>query len=78
MNTETNIPKKVTDKLKFEIEKRERIIKTNSESVLSDRELDTIKLIAEDLSNQEIADRLFISLNTVKTHVKEYNSETGS
>jgi len=68
--TKTNIPKKVTDKLKLEIEKREKIIKTNSESVLSDRELDTIKLIAEDLSNQEIADRLFISLNTAKTHVK--------
>jgi ATP/maltotriose-dependent transcriptional regulator MalT len=38
--------------------------------VLSDRELDTLKLIAEDLSNQEIADKLFISLNTAKTHVR--------
>jgi LuxR family maltose regulon positive regulatory protein len=38
--------------------------------VLSDRELDTLKLIAGDLSNQEIGDRLFVSLNTVKTHVK--------
>ena len=38
--------------------------------MLSDRELDTIKLIAEDLSNQEIGDKLFISLNTVKSHVK--------
>jgi len=68
--TKTSIPKKVTDKLKLEIEKREKIIKTNSESVLSDRELDILKLIAEDLSNQEIADKLFVSLNTVKTHVK--------
>ncbi len=38
--------------------------------MLSDRELDTLKRIAEDLSNQEIADKLFISLNTVKTHIK--------
>jgi LuxR family maltose regulon positive regulatory protein len=38
--------------------------------MLSDRELDTLKLIAEDLTNQEIADKLFISLNTVKTHLK--------
>jgi len=38
--------------------------------VLSARELDTLKLIASDLSNQEIADKLFISLNTVKTHLK--------
>ena len=33
-------------------------------------ELDALKLIAEDMSNQEIADKLFISLNTVKTHAK--------
>jgi ATP/maltotriose-dependent transcriptional regulator MalT len=38
--------------------------------MLSDRELDTLKLIAGNLSNQEIADKLFISLNTVKTHLK--------
>lgn len=37
---------------------------------LSNRELDTLKQIAENLSNQEIADKLFISLNTVKTHLK--------
>ena len=66
----TNIPKKLIDKLKFAIEKREKYLKNNSGSVLSDRELDTLKRIAEDLSNQEIADRLFISLNTVKTHIK--------
>ena len=68
--TRNNIPKKLIDKLKLAIERREKFIKTNSESVLSDRELDTIKLIAEDLSNQEIGDKLFISLNTVKSHVK--------
>ena len=37
---------------------------------LSNREIDTLKQMADDLSNQEIADKLFISLNTVKTHVK--------
>jgi LuxR family maltose regulon positive regulatory protein len=68
--TKTKIPKELIDKLKLALERREKFIKTNSESVLSDRELDTIKLIAEDLSNQEIADKLFISLNTAKTHVK--------
>ena len=45
-------------------------MKNNLESGISDRELDTLKLIAEDLTNQEIADKLFISLNTVKTHIK--------
>jgi LuxR family maltose regulon positive regulatory protein len=37
---------------------------------LSPRELEVLHLIATDLPNQEIADRLYISLNTVKTHVR--------
>ncbi|MDN3586307.1 LuxR C-terminal-related transcriptional regulator [Pedobacter aquatilis] len=35
---------------------------------LSKRELEVLNLMAEGLSNQEIADRLFVSLNTIKTH----------
>ena len=36
--------------------------------VLSKRELEVLALMAQGLSNQEIAERLFVSLNTIKTH----------
>jgi LuxR family maltose regulon positive regulatory protein len=37
---------------------------------LSERELDILRLIAEGLTNQEIATRLYLSLNTVKAHTR--------
>ncbi|MEY8537283.1 response regulator transcription factor [Lactococcus muris] len=36
---------------------------------LSKREMEVLKILAQGLSNQEIADQLYISLKTVKTHV---------
>ncbi len=35
---------------------------------ISKRELEVLELIASGLSNQEIADKLFVSVNTIKTH----------
>jgi ATP/maltotriose-dependent transcriptional regulator MalT len=37
--------------------------------------MEVLHLIAVGLSNREIADKLFISLNTVKTHTKSINSK---
>lgn len=35
---------------------------------ISKRELEVLTLMAKGLSNQEIAEQLFVSLNTIKTH----------
>jgi DNA-binding CsgD family transcriptional regulator len=38
---------------------------------ISPRELEVLELIAKGLSNAEIAERLFVSTNTVKTHLSK-------
>jgi DNA-binding CsgD family transcriptional regulator len=35
---------------------------------ISKREYEVLELMSQGLSNQEIADKLFVSLNTIKTH----------
>ena len=44
---------------------------------LSDRELEVLDLIADGLSRQEIAAKLVLSLNTVKTHARNIYSKLG-
>ncbi len=44
---------------------------------LTDRELEVLALMAEGLTNQAIADRLFVSINTVKTHAKHIYEKLG-
>ncbi len=44
---------------------------------LSERELAVLRLIAEGLSNQEIADRLVIAVSTVKTHINNIYGKLG-
>ena len=46
-------------------------------SVLSPRELEVAELVAAGLRNGEIAQRLYISLATVKDHVHRILSKTG-
>jgi LuxR family maltose regulon positive regulatory protein len=44
---------------------------------LSERELEVLQLIAEGLSNPEIASRLYLSINTVKVHSRNIYSKLG-
>ena len=44
---------------------------------LSERELDVLRVLATDLDGPDIARRLFISLNTVRTHTKNIYAKLG-
>ncbi len=44
---------------------------------ISEREIEIIRCVSEGLSNQEIADKLFLSIHTVNTHRKNIMSKLG-
>lgn len=45
---------------------------------LSPREAETLALITQGLSNQEIADRLFLTINTLKSHIRQAYRKIGA
>ncbi|CAI7975389.1 hypothetical protein FRAHR75_180001 [Frankia sp. Hr75.2] len=47
-------------------------------AVLTDREADVLRLISEGLSNNEIANRLYLGAQTVKTHVSSVLAKLGA
>lgn len=72
------IAKKLTQpKIKTVIVEKEVVVKTENFVLneaelarlgLTKRELEVLQSMADGLSNQQIAERLFLSLNTIKTH----------
>ncbi|MBN9292726.1 MAG: response regulator transcription factor [Flavobacteriia bacterium] len=59
------------------IKKQKEFIRENrAQLVLSDREIEIIRLITLEYSNEEIAEQLFISKRTVETHRKNINFKT--
>ena len=56
----------------------EQINSPASENLLTEREIEIIKLIAGEKSNKQIADKLFISERTVETHRKNIFRKTAT
>lgn len=54
----------------------EQINEPGADKLLTDRELQIIKLIAQECSNKQIAEQLFISERTVETHRKNIFRKT--
>ena len=57
--------------------REERAIRANLQD-LSEREIEVLKLITEELSSQEIGDKLFISKRTVDSHRKNLLQKTNT
>jgi len=62
------------DLLKSE-EKKKKVI---TDIYITNREKDVLKLIVKEFNNQEIADKLFISIRTVDAHRRNLLQKTGS
>ncbi len=64
----------VLPELVARVERRLRLVpsgtRTPHEEDLSDRELAVLRLLATDLTQREIGEALYVSFNTIKTHVK--------
>ena len=59
-------------------EKQEGAVEYSCEGLnISEREMEIIKLIAEGLSNKEVADKLFLSTHTITTHRKNIMNKLG-
>ena len=68
----------VTRRLIEEFTRRPQVDTNDRLADLTEREREVLLLIARGLSNQELAERLFIADNTVKTHVKRIFTKLGA
>jgi DNA-binding NarL/FixJ family response regulator len=66
------IAEKVFAQIQAPISKRE-----NYQGWFSDRELEVLKLLAQGMSNREIAEALFLSEGTIKNHITRILSQLG-
>jgi DNA-binding NarL/FixJ family response regulator len=68
----------VSEKITSMVVQQQKRLNEPEEAKLTDRELEILKLIAQEYSNAQIADTLFISERTVETHRKNMLRKTNN
>lgn len=68
----------VSEKITSMVVRQQKKLEQPEEPKLTERELEILKLIAQEFSNAQIADALFISERTVETHRKNMLRKTGT
>ena len=66
----SNVKEITSSNAKELVERRKKAPAADNPFLLSDREFEVLALLVDGLSNQEIASRLFLSTETVKTHMR--------
>lgn len=67
-----------TQKVMMDLVKNSSKQKTNAPGNLTNREREVLTLIAKEYTNQEIADKLYISIRTVDSHRRNLLQKTGA
>lgn len=71
LNLENSLQKINTEKESTKDEKASlKLVEVAKKHELTDREMDVFLYLAKGLNNQQIADQLFVSINTIKFHIR--------
>lgn len=75
MKNRSFFSKEVTERIMEGLQKKRSADKISLAAELTEREKDVLRLIAQELTTQEIADKLFLSFHTIETHRKNLISK---
>jgi len=77
LNDKNYYSKEVYETIIAHISKKKPKQRLTVETKLSEREIEVLQLIVQENSNQEIADKLFLSIRTVEAHKRNLLEKTG-